>query len=487
MSDTRVLLGKITELRERLAQVQGLVGEASRTAAALLTGDGPESADAPLDDQIAEGERRQSLLDASLRQLSDGMSGSEIRPTRLIGRVRHLLERGRDLVARLRRLADEDLLSKGDPIADDSRDDPLLKLFRDTSSMTESALRLVQAFPDAPSAQLRLSDGLDNILDSIEDRAESLAHALELRTTDIHHRDTLADLYQRLRNGEDLEPVPVLEIAEAIVAEVHVSAPLRLLHAHARHPAEFVASHSLTVARIAIRMIRHDPDWQRFSLDAVVAALLKDVGMLSVHPEILASDEPLNDDHRRTIELHPRTGAEWVAKYMPAAAPLCEAIVSHHERLDGTGYPAGLRDVQIGALPRLLALADVYAAQCCPRPHRPAHDPRTALTEALSLAERGLLDRQLAERLLHLAFYPAGSVVELADGSVGVVVATHLMPRQLQTPARPVVAVLADANGHAYPTPRHLDLAECDGKAIVRALTAPQRRTVLGRRYPEFV
>ena len=332
-----------------------------------------------------------------------------------------------------------------------------------------------------------MSDGLDNILTSIDDRTESLAHALELRKTDIHYRDTLAEVYQRLRNGEALEPQPIVEMAEAIVAEAQCAVPLRLLHAHVRHPAEFVASHSLLVARIAVRMVRHDPDWQCFTLDAAVAALLKDVGMLSVHPEILASDEPLNSDHRRAIELHPRTGAEWVAKFMPAAAPLCEAIVSHHERLDGTGYPAGLKDVQIGALPRLLVLADVYAAMCGPRPHRACALSAHVLTETLLMAERGLLDRHLAERLLHLAFYPVGSVVELADGSVGVVVATHLMPRQLQTPARPVVAVLADANGRAFPSPRHLDLAECEGKSIVRALTPPQCRTVLGRRYPEFV
>jgi HD-GYP domain-containing protein (c-di-GMP phosphodiesterase class II) len=485
MSDTRVLLGKITELRQRLAQVQGLVGEASRTAAALLGADMPD-ADAPLEARIADGERRQALLDASLRQLADGMSGNEIRPTRLIGRVRHLLETGRDLVARLRRLADETLLTKGDPVSDDSPDDPLLQSFRDTASMTESALRLVQAFPDAPSAQLRLSDGLENILNSIHDRAGSLAQALDLRKADVRRRDTLAEIYARLRNAEAMGPEPVLEIAEELVAEVRGAAPLRLMHAHARHAPEFIASHSLNVARVAARMIRHDPDWERFTLDAVVAALLKDAGMLSIHPEILASDEPLNDDHRRAIELHPRTGGEWIAKYMPAAAPLCEAIVSHHERLDGTGYPAGLKDVQIGVLPRLLALADVYAAMCGRRPQRPAQDPRTALTETLLMADRDLLDRNLAERLLHLSFYPVGSVVELADGSVGVVVATHLLPRQLQTPARPVVAVLADAEGKALPSPRHLDLAECEGRAIVRALTAPQRRTVLGRRYPEL-
>src|SRR5262249_46391889 len=198
MSDTRVLLGKITELRQRMGKGEGL------TAAALLGGDTDEPGDESLDSQIADGERRQALLDASLRQLSDGISGNEIRPTRLIGRARHLLERGRELVGQLRHLADEPLLIKGDSVSEDSSDDPLLLSFRETSSMTESALRLVQAFPDAPSAQLRLSDGVDNILDSIHDRTESLANALELRKTDIHYRDTLADLYQRLRNGESL-------------------------------------------------------------------------------------------------------------------------------------------------------------------------------------------------------------------------------------------------------------------------------------------
>src|SRR5262249_14090393 len=124
MSDTRVLLGKITELRQRVGQGQGLVGGGSRNAGAVFGSEGEESAGECLDGRIADGERRQALLDASLRQLSDGVSGSEIRPTRLIGRARHLLERGRELVSRLRHLADEPLLIKGDPVSEDSPDDP---------------------------------------------------------------------------------------------------------------------------------------------------------------------------------------------------------------------------------------------------------------------------------------------------------------------------------------------------------------------------
>src|SRR5205085_1779080 len=111
------------------------------------------------------------------------------------------------------------------------------------------------------------------------------------------------------------------------------------------------------------------------------AALLKDVGMLSVPAEVLARPTLLTDEQKRLVESHGRIGAELVAKHLPSTAALCEAIAGHHERLDGTGYPAGLRQGQIGPLPRLLAVADVYTALCCPRPCRPALDPRTALTE----------------------------------------------------------------------------------------------------------
>jgi HD-GYP domain-containing protein (c-di-GMP phosphodiesterase class II) len=483
MSDARALLGKIRDLRQRLAQVQGLVGEANRTAASLLNG-GPEGDIAP-DSLVSEGSRRQALLDASVRQLSDESSNNEIRPTRLIDKVRIQLERGRELVSRLKTLADEPLLGEGDPSLGD--DDTLLLAYRDTAAMTESTLRLVQAFPDAPTSQVRLGEGLENIVNTVADRVEALVNAIELRKSEFARRDALAGMLQKLHAGEEVDPVDLVALADYLLGEVRQSAPIRFLYAPASKPAAFIAAHSITTARVLARIIRYDPDWQRCIHDAIVAALLKDVGMLSIAPETLTESGELNTEQRRAIESHCRLGAELVAKHLPATATLCESIASHHERLNGSGYPANLHGTQIGPLPRLLAVADVYAAMCCPRPHRPAMDPRTALTEALLLAERGLLDRNLAERLLQLSFYPSGSVVELADGSVGLVVASHMAPREIYTPAKPVVALLADAEGKVFSSPRHIDLAECEGGSIVRALSESQRRLLLGRRYPELV
>ena len=68
-------------------------------------------------------------------------------------------------------------------------------------------------------------------------------------------------------------------------------------------------------------------------------------------------------------------------------------------------------------------------------------DPRTALTDTLMEAERGTLDRGAAERLLQIAFYPVGTVVELSDGSVARVVAVHPPRADVHSPARPSRAI----------------------------------------------
>jgi HD-GYP domain-containing protein (c-di-GMP phosphodiesterase class II) len=208
--------------------------------------------------------------------------------------------------------------------------------------------------------------------------------------------------------------------------------------------------------------------------------------MLQVPAEVLASPGPLDDEQRRAVERHCRIGAELAARLLPTGSWLAEATAGHHERLDGTGYPNGLRELQIPAVTRLLTVCDVYAAMCAPRPYRAARETRTALTDTLLLAEQGGLDRFQAEHLLQLSFYPVGSVVELADGSVGAVIATHANRHDLSAPARPVVMLLTDPQGRPLALPRPVDLAQVEGYSIVRTLSPAERRQLLGRRYPEF-
>ena len=134
----------------------------------------------------------------------------------------------------------------------------------------------------------------------------------------------------------------------------------------------------------------------------------------------------------------------------------------------------------------MLVVCDVYVVMACDRPHRPASDPRTALTDTLLAAEHGRLDRDFTEYLLALAFHPVGTVVELTDGRVGVVVATHTNRVNLRLTARPVVVVLTDAAGLVLPRPEFVDLAAAERGGVVRVLTAAERTRLLAKHYPEL-
>jgi hypothetical protein len=493
MSETRVLLGKIQALRQRLEQAQGLANEARTAAAALVE----ETATAgrrlvSFERFVEDGDEHDNHIDRLIRPLTGpaGGDGPLLLPRQLTSRARRVLERGRELLLRLRQLADafdQSEAGEGATVSLFARYDPLAKLYRETVALTDTALRMIPLFPDTTSAQLRLCEGLEAILNVVASRLLTLTVGVDRQRQEAGRVSCLAGLLTALEAGQATGKQPFLALAEEVLQDAQECGPLRFLEGDPRRPAHFIACHSLTAARVMGRIIRHDPELRGRAMDALLAALVHDAGMLRVPPEILTHPGPLTDEQRRAVESHCRTGVNLIAPLLLDAPWLAEAVSGHHERLDGTGYPDGLRDFQIAPLTRLLAVCDVYASFCTRRAHRPARETRTALTDTLLLAEQGQLDRHYAECLLHLSFYPIGSVVELADGAVGVVVATPQLRRDLSSPARPVVALLTDSQGRPLPLPHHVDLAQCDSPSIVRTLSSVESRDLLGTRFPEWV
>jgi hypothetical protein len=483
MSDTRELLMKIAALRQRLELAPKPAPHADASETERLF---------HLQHQVASGTAHDVLMAGSLRELSVVGEGPPPAP-RLTARARRLLEVGHGMLGQLRAVAH---LLEVDSAETDmgTAADPLARRFRETLAIADSALRSVQSYPDSPSVQLRLCDGLEGILNVVAERTASLRQAAEQRRREAGWMTTLAELMTALVSNHRPTVAPFVAIAEALLSEAEQAGPLRFFRtdmvpvekADAVWLARTIACHGLTTGQVIARLARHDPELRAQAVEGIVAALVHDVGMLRLPLALYAQAGPLSDEQRRGMEAHTRLGAEVVAPLLAKSAWLSEAALYHHERHDGTGYPDGLRETQVPSLVRLLAVCDVYAALCSPRPHRPAREPRTALTDTLLLADKGALDRTRAERLLHLSFYPVGSIVELADGAVGLVVATHTGRRDLNTPARPVLVLLTTPQGEALATPRPLDLAECEGRSIVRVVPAVERRQLLGRRYPEL-
>jgi HD-GYP domain-containing protein (c-di-GMP phosphodiesterase class II) len=108
------------------------------------------------------------------------------------------------------------------------------------------------------------------------------------------------------------------------------------------------------------------------------AALLHDLGKLSISNRILDKPGPLSDEERQRLRQHPLL-AEQILGQVSIFGELATLAAAHHERLDGSGYPRGLTGDALTRPMRVLAVADVYEALTSDRPYRPAFAPRDAL------------------------------------------------------------------------------------------------------------
>ncbi len=109
------------------------------------------------------------------------------------------------------------------------------------------------------------------------------------------------------------------------------------------------------------------------------AAMLRDLGKIGVPDRLLQKRGMLSEDEQERMQRHAALGEEIIAPLRSTAA-LLPIVRSHHERVDGRGYPDGLRGDEIPLGARIVAIADAYDAMLSPRPYRPALGTAKALT-----------------------------------------------------------------------------------------------------------
>jgi HD-GYP domain-containing protein (c-di-GMP phosphodiesterase class II) len=142
----------------------------------------------------------------------------------------------------------------------------------------------------------------------------------------------------------------------------------------------YTAGHQQRVALLAdeIAKVLNLPEDQRYGL--YLAALIHDIGKISIPAEILTKPSKLTDIEMKLMQGHPQTGYD-ILKNIPFPWPIATIVLEHHERLDGSGYPLGKSDGEILLESQILAVADVVEAMASHRPYRPALGVEPALLE----------------------------------------------------------------------------------------------------------
>jgi putative nucleotidyltransferase with HDIG domain len=134
---------------------------------------------------------------------------------------------------------------------------------------------------------------------------------------------------------------------------------------------QWTSGHSERVTRLAVELGRR-LDLSEADLQTLHrGGLLHDLGKIGIEGSILDADGPLTPAQRVEMQQHPAIGAR-ILEPVAAFRPMIPIVLQHHERLDGGGYPQGLRADQIDPLAKILAVADTFDAMVSPRPYRPA-------------------------------------------------------------------------------------------------------------------
>ncbi len=163
--------------------------------------------------------------------------------------------------------------------------------------------------------------------------------------------------------------------------------------------------HSLRVRDLAVA-IGKAMKMSQDSLDTLAGgALLHDIGKIGIPEEILNKPTSLTAEEYEMVKTHPEIGVR-IASHLSQLDPFLPIITSHHERLDGTGYPHGLSAAQIPMEVRIISLADAFEAMTAQRPYRDALPIEFALEELKANSgtqfDPRLVDLFIEEELFHL-------------------------------------------------------------------------------------
>jgi HD-GYP domain-containing protein (c-di-GMP phosphodiesterase class II) len=289
--------------------------------------------------------------------------------------------------------------------------------------------------------------------------------------TDVIHEETRREAVGQIRNllletasSHAKAVLPPKELSRTIsdmVEQIIQNPSSRVINmADIRARNEYLYHHSVNVCVLALTVGAEMGLSRRELFDLGTGAVLHDVGKIKIPVEILEKPGRLTDEEFALVKRHTLIAEEMLSDNPVAAGIAC----MHHERVNGEGYPRGLKGAQVSLLAQITGIADVFDALIADRCYRKAYAPHEAL-EMLLAAGDYWFDYEVVRRFVNVvAAYPVGTLVELNTKETGAVVGT---PKGF--PTQPVVRVFLDAEKGWLADPYDLSTLE-KRRFVVRVL-----------------
>ena len=234
--------------------------------------------------------------------------------------------------------------------------------------------------------------------------------------------------------------------------------------------ADYLAFHQARVAVMALRIGANVTYDRRRLIPLGMAGCLIDVGLWQMPETLLRRLDTLAGDELAAYRSHPRLSADLVRRWAPPHEAIVQAVLEHHEREQGQGFPQGLTGTGVDADAKILGLADTYTGLTVPPTARPRLRPHEAVREIVKSRHDSFPPALIKALLSEISVFPPGTVVRLNTEEIGRVIAVNR-----NHPLRPRVEIMADSKGQRLLSPKIVDLSEAPFLYVTGPVTEASR------------
>ena len=243
----------------------------------------------------------------------------------------------------------------------------------------------------------------------------------------------VGDFMNHAKVGGAIDVAPIHELADELQHSVLRNANALSCLGRIREKDNYLLEHSVNLSVLMSLF----GNFRGLSSDVlhqtIVGALLHDLGKILTPDEILHKPGRLTPEEFEVMKLHARHSRDILATTEGIGELTVITAAQHHERLDGTGYPEGLKGDEISEYGRMVAISDVYDAITADRVYHKGMTPTQGLKKLLEWSGSHL-DPVLVKQFIRcLGLYPVGSLVLLESGRLGVVVEANESDQRLPT------------------------------------------------------
>lgn len=313
-------------------------------------------------------------------------------------------------------------------------------------------------------------------LQQVADRASQLAPVSSAkeraRATKIvrQSKQAVLSMFAEARMGNAVDVGGAKQLVEEISDSIRRNPTALISLARLKTINDYTYMHSVAVCAMMVSLARQLGLEEAQVRSAGLAGLLHDLGKALMPLEVLDKPGKLTAEEFAIIKNHPVEGYKLLLEGANVDDIVLDVCLHHHEKIDGSGYPDGLKGDGISLFAKMGAVCDVYDAITSNRPYKPGWDPAESLRKMAQWAS-GHFDPQVFQAFVKcMGIYPVGSLVQLTSGRIGVVV--EQASKSLTTPS---VKVFFSIKSNLRILPQVVDLSHPENRERIISREDPAK------------